>query len=95
MQQRHGEEEQGTRGRLGNRMVMPADWRAAADLDRLLCARLLTDLLGCGVRASTASAAVLCSSRAEQLAEKRAPSSLHAGVVGVEVESSWRLRRLS
>ena len=78
-------------------MVMPADWRAAADLDRLLCARLLTDLLGCGVRASTASLllAVLFSSRAEQLAEKRAPSSLHAGVVGVEVESSWRLRRLS
>ena len=66
MQQRHGEEEQGTRGRLGNRMVMPADWRAAADLDRLLCARLLTDLLGCGVRASTASAAVLFFSRAEQ-----------------------------
>jgi len=60
MQQRHGEEEQGTRGRLGNRMVMPADWRAAADLDRLLCARLLTDLLGCGVRASTASAHCCC-----------------------------------
>ena len=63
MQQRHGEEEQGTRGRLGNRMVMPADWRAAADLDRLLCARLLTDLLGCGppsasLRISRCSSAV-------------------------------------
>ena len=79
-------------GTRGTRVVLPlpnSELAGCCDLGRLLCARLPTDLLGCGVRASTASAAVLFSSCAEQL-RKRFPRSLHAGVVGVEVESVVR-----